>query len=125
MNNSTQLETEKKQIIKEISKIDSMRKGTISEQYIKTLLNDGSVKENGPYYILTSKDSKGKTVSESIPKGKLEFFKHEIEKYKKFNELAEKYEILSEESSKIKSDNSQAAEKLKKNKRSKSSSSLN
>jgi len=119
MNNHGYLETEKKHILHRMAQIESMRKGTISDQYIKTKLKDGSIKENGPYFILTSKNKDGKTVTESIPNESLEFFKQEIENYKEFKELANKYEYLSEESSKIKSGYCQTEEKVKKNRRSK------
>ena len=119
MNIQDYINAEKKAIIKKISKIDSMRKGTINEQIIRTTLKDGSVKENGPYYILTSKDSKGKTITESIASEKLGFLKEEIENYREFKELTNKYEFLSEQSSKIKSDGFLLEEKVKKNKRSK------
>jgi len=113
------INNEKKAIIRKISKIESMRKGTINEQIIRTTLKDGSVKENGPYYILTSKDSKGKTVTESVALEKLDFIKEEIENYREFKDLTNRYEYLSEQSSKIKSDGFLLGEKLKKNKRSK------
>ena len=119
MDTNDQLHSEKKLILKKISRIDSMRKGTINEQVIKTKKKDGSVKENGPYYILTSKDSNGKTLTESIPADKLGFYQQEIENYKEYKTLTEKYEALSVESSKIiGSDENLLAEKLKKNKKS-------
>jgi hypothetical protein len=97
-----------------------MRKGTINEQKIKTRQKDGSIKSNGPYYILTSKDSNGKTITESIPEEKLEFYRQEIENYKKYKKLTSKYETLAEESSKLKlDDNSLLNDKIKKNKKSK------
>ena len=120
MNTKDQLLDEKKSILKRISGIDSMRKGTINEQTIKTNLKDGTVKENGPYYVLTSKDTNGKTVTESIPKKKIEFYKQEIENYKEYKGLIAKYETLSEESSKLKmAGDSLQADKVKKNKKSK------
>ena len=119
MNIRDYINAEKKDIIRKISKIDSMRKGTINEQIIRTTLKDGSVKENGPYYILTSKDTKGKTVTESIALDQLGFIKEEIENYREYKDLTSKYEFLSEQSSKIKSDGFLLEEKLKKNTRSK------
>jgi hypothetical protein len=122
MDRQKKIDKEKQRLIQRIANIDSMRKGTISEQIIKTGLKDGSIKENGPYYILTAKDQNGKTITESIPKGKLEFFRQEIEKYKEFKDLANQYEILSEESSKLKSAGIEnETEKLKKNRKLKQS----
>ena len=120
MDKIDQITNEEKLLLKKISKIESMRKGTISKQNIKTPQKDGSVKENGPYYVLTSKDPNGKTLTESVPKEKLEFFKQEINNYKEFKDLTNKYEALAEESSKIKSksDNPEQ-ETLKKNRKSK------
>ena len=118
MNTLSQLLDEKKSILKSILRIDSMRKGTISVQTIKTRQKDGSIKENGPYYILTSKDTSGKTITESIPKEKLEFYKQEIDNYKEYKSLITKYENLSEESSKHKMEgNASQADKIKKNRK--------
>ena len=120
MDTNDTIKDQKKSILKKIAGIESMRKGSISEQMIKTSRKDGTIKENGPYYILTSKDPSGKTVTESFPKEKLAFYRQEIENYKEFKELTNKYELLSEESSKIKSGSDELmAEKLKKNKGSK------
>ena len=112
MNN--EINTEKKSILKRISKIDSMRKGSISEQIIKTTKKDGTVKMNGPYLLLTTKGSDGKTVTESIPEVKLDFYRQEIENYKEFKILTNRYEALSEESSKLKACDDLAMEKQKK-----------
>lgn len=119
MTRTDHLEAERRQVLAKMAEIDSMRKGTISDQYIKTKLKDGTIRENGPYFILTSKDKNGKTVTESIPKESLEFYGREVGKYKEFRELASKYEALSEESSKIKSGNDLLQEKSKKNRKSK------
>ncbi|MCL1919181.1 MAG: hypothetical protein FWG14_12970 [Peptococcaceae bacterium] len=128
MSRLDQVNTEKKSILQKISEIESMRKGSVNEQTIRTRQKDGSIKENGPYYILTAKDTTGKTITEAIPADKLEFFHQEIKNYKEFKNLTHQYEMLSEESSKLKFDNDTLtvnAEKKTKNKRSKSSGSLN
>lgn len=118
MNANDQLANEKESILENISRIDSMRKGTINEQTIKTRQKDGSIKGNGPYYILTSKDTSGKTVTESIPKEKLEFYRREIENYKEYKKLVAKYEVLSEESSRRKvKDNNLVVDMSKKNRK--------
>jgi hypothetical protein len=117
MNSIDRINDEKNSIINKISNIDSMRKGSINKQIIKSPLKDGSIKENGPYYILTTKDSNGKTITESIAREELDFYAQEVEKYKEFKDLTNRFEYLSEELSRLKSDTQKTDGKLKKNKR--------
>ncbi|MCL2060000.1 MAG: hypothetical protein FWH01_13265 [Oscillospiraceae bacterium] len=86
-----------------------------NKQLIKTTLKNGVTKDNGPYYVLTEKDSNKKTLTESVPKEKLDFYYKEIEKYKTYVALTKRYEELSIEASRILSDGSHGDDKLKKN----------
>ena len=112
------LEQAQARIINEMSKIDSMRKGTINMQCNKKKRKDGSTVINGPYTTLTYKDADGKTHTESIPADKVDFYHNELDKFRKFQQLSAEYVHLSEQKSKLADQHSIIDEKSKKNKRS-------
>ena len=89
MDNSN--EKKRKEIIEKISDIKTMRKGVVSAYYVNTKLKNGSIKENGPYYVLTSKAAKGKTIGEKIPDELVDSLKTETDNYKLFRDLSDEY----------------------------------
>lgn len=114
------IEKKRKEILGKISGISTMRKGVVSEYYVPTKRKDGGEKNNGPYYTLTSKGPKGKTVGESVPAGMVEFVRAETENYKTFRELTDEYAQLCEQQSRSLATGSPTeADKAKKNKKSK------
>jgi hypothetical protein len=112
-------EKKRKEILEKISDIRTMRKGVVSEYFVKTKLKDGNIKTNGPYYSITLKAAKGKTVGNNIPAELVDLYKSETENYRRFRELSEEYVNVCEEESIQSMEETDAAEKLKKNKRSK------
>jgi hypothetical protein len=113
------IELRRKDILSRMSCISSMRKGVISDYYVKTKLKCGDTKDNGPYYSLTSKGPNGKTVGEKIPSDLVEFIKAETENYKLYRELSDEYISVCVQQSISISPNSVEADKAKKNKKSK------
>jgi hypothetical protein len=95
------LDKEQARVLQEISLINTMRKGSINSQKNKAVRKDGSVAEYGPYSTLTYKDADGKTHTESIAAGDLDFYRSEIEKYRRFQELSAEYVRISEEKSRL------------------------
>ena len=108
------IDKRRREILEEMSKISTMRKGVVSNRVITKTLKNGEEKINGPYYTLTYKGSKGKTVGHSIPADKFEFFKSETENYKRFRELSDEYVQLCEKQSKIMTSSDVEADKSKK-----------
>jgi hypothetical protein len=112
------IDKKRREVLEKISRITTMRKGVVSDRVIKKTLRNGDEKINGPYYTLTSKGPKGKTVGENIPADKADFFKSETENYKIFRELSDEYVRLCEQQSKIIATNNVEADKAKKNRKS-------
>jgi hypothetical protein len=98
-----------------------MRKGSINAQKNNSTRKDGAPVAYGPYSTLTYKDSGGKTHTESIAAGKLDFYRGEIEKFRKFQALSAEYVQLAEQKSKLAFQEGQEGageEKAKKNRKS-------
>jgi len=112
------IDKRRREVLEEMSRINTMRKGVVSDRVITTTLKSGEEKVNGPYYTLTYKGPKGKTVGYSIPSDNVEFIKSETENYKLFRELSDEYVQLCEEQSKLMTPSDVEADKSKKNKKS-------
>jgi hypothetical protein len=112
------IDIKRKEILDRISGISSMRKGVVSDYYVKTKLKSGESKNNGPYYSLTSKGPNGKTIGENIPSNLVEFIKTETENYKLFRELSDEYiDVCVQQSISITSSSAEV-DKAKNNKKS-------
>jgi len=90
------IENRRKEIIEEISRIESMRKGSLNEQFLKVPQKGKEPILRGPYYVLTRKEN-NKTKSSRINKGQYEETKEEIENYKYFINLSTEYAQITEE----------------------------
>ena len=97
MDKIAELLHEKGKITEEIAAIASMRKGVLNEQFVTVKLKDGREKIRGPYFVLTRKGARGKTVSKAIPVSDAEFIRSETENYKRFRQLADKYVDICEQ----------------------------
>jgi len=86
-----QLTARRREIVEEIGRIESMRKGTLNERYNRVMNKKGEEVLNGPYYVLTKKGSGNKTVSEPIPSKDAPRVQEEVENYKRFRQLADEY----------------------------------
>jgi hypothetical protein len=91
MPTADELDRRRQGIIEEISSIDRMRVGSISDQVQKKTRKDGSVRENGPYTILTYKNPDGKTRTERVHDEDIGRIVEEIDNHRRFNDLASEY----------------------------------
>ena len=83
-------------ICKEIAAIKTMRRGSFCEWHYNETLKDGTVRRRGPFYKITRKNSKNKTVSLTVPKERKEQMQKEAENYRRFRELADEYACVCE-----------------------------
>jgi len=95
MKSMEQLEAERQEIIRDMAGIERMRRGTVSEQYVKTRQRDGSVIENGPYFLY-SRTEKGRSVSQRITADDLDQYRKETENCRRFKELANRCVVVCE-----------------------------
>jgi hypothetical protein len=78
-------------ICEEIASIKTMRRGSFCEWHYNETLKDGTVRRRGPFYKITSKGEKNKTVSLTVPKERKEQMQTEVENHRRFRELADEY----------------------------------
>jgi len=95
MKSSERLEAERQEILREMSRIERMRRGTVNEQYVKTRQKDGRVVENGPYYLY-SRTEKGRSVSQRLTEAEVEQYRVETENCRRFKELASRCVLVCE-----------------------------
>lgn len=85
------------EIAQEMLAIQSMRKGTINEQYLKVARVGQAPTECGPYYVISRRQG-GKTVSKRLrPGAELEQAREDVKAYAKFAALCEEFEALTEQ----------------------------
>jgi predicted DNA binding CopG/RHH family protein len=89
--NLTQLIRRRAQICEAIAKITSMRRGTLNEVYRHQKLKDGTMATRGPFYNITTKAEKNKTVTVAVPKSDLDRIRREVQNYKDFRALSDEY----------------------------------
>jgi hypothetical protein len=97
MDNNARLQEKRSRIIREISEIETMRKGCLNAKYNNVRKKDGTVAKSGPFYTLTSKGEGNKTVSESVPSGDVDRMRREVDNHRRFRELAKEYVEVCEE----------------------------
>ena len=90
MPDSAQLALRRREIVREISEIQSMRKGVLNSKYQKIRHKNGEVVVKGPYYVLTKKGG-GKTISKAVSPGDAQHIQEEVDNYKRFRQLSDEY----------------------------------
>ena len=90
------LEKRRMQIIKQISSITTMRKGSVTEQYLK-VAHKGHREPafRGPYFLHTRKE-KGKTVGRRLSKEEAGQLRHQVRAFHRFQALAKQYAEICE-----------------------------
>ncbi len=99
MDHVQEIEKRRKEILREMGGIRSMRRGSVSEQFLK-VPHKGKKEPvlRGPYYVF-SRHEKGKaTRSQRLTSSKeVEEARRDVEAHKRFRELCREYEELTEE----------------------------
>jgi len=92
------LEAKRESILTEMRSIRSLRRGNISEQFLK--VRHQGVREpvlRGPYYVWLRRDGK-KVISQRVTSGsELERMRRDIEAHKRFVALCREFESLTEQ----------------------------
>jgi hypothetical protein len=92
-----QLEARRLTILEEIRSIDSMRRGTVNEQFFQ-VRRKGSTEltRQGPYYVWTRSEG-GKTVSQRLTSAEaVEQARADVAAHKKFQGLCREFEHVAE-----------------------------
>jgi len=92
-----EISARRKEILKEMGRIKSLKRGTLTEQYLKVRhLGKKEPVLRGPYYVL-SRHEEGRTVSRRVSLKELAEVRAELSAGKRFRELCREYEELTEE----------------------------
>jgi hypothetical protein len=90
------LEERREYVLEQMRQIRSMRRGSISEQFLKTKRH-GVTKRCGPYYLI-SRRINGKTKSQRLKPGEqLEQARRDVQRHQRFVELCREFEELTEQ----------------------------
>ena len=96
MKSMEELERRKSEIITEIQEIQTIRRGSVNEQYLKVPRKGKEPSIRGPYYVL-ARNENGKTVSIRInTPEELGLIQKDIESYKKFTRLSKEFVLVTE-----------------------------
>jgi hypothetical protein len=93
--NLIELQQRREQILQEMAAIDRLRRGHLSEQFFKTT-HQGKTLRQGPYYVL-QRWFQGKNLCERIPADQVEPIRQGVQGYKRFQQLAEEFALVSEQ----------------------------
>jgi len=97
METRRQLQQQREHVVKEMMSLDSMKRGTLNEQFLR--VPQKGQKEpalRGPYFVLSRKEA-GKTVSQRIASNEVERVREDIARYNRFLQLSQKFVDLSEQ----------------------------
>jgi hypothetical protein len=98
MNTINDLEARRNAILQEMRSIRSLRRGNISEQFLK--VRHQGIREpvlRGPYYVFLRRDGK-KVISQRVTSGpELAQARQDIESHKRFIALCREFEMLTEQ----------------------------
>jgi hypothetical protein len=109
-----QLEQRRLAILEEIRSIDSMKRGTVSEQFFQSRRKGSNqMTRQGPYYVWT-RSEQGKTVSQRLSSSEaVEQARADVAAYKRFQSLCSEYVEVTSRLSQMKRTTEQEKKRLK------------
>lgn len=90
----TSLQEEREQVVEEMRAIDRLRRGTLSEHFLRRHQN-GKTVTHGPYFVLQGY-LRGKKFSRHIPAEQAAKVAVDVENYQRFQSLAERFVTLTD-----------------------------
>jgi hypothetical protein len=96
MDTPSRLIQRKNNLHDQLATLGPMRKGTLNEQYVQTILKDGSARRRGPYTVYTFKEH-GQTVSRRLSDhAKIALYREQIATFRRFQELTRQLAQISQ-----------------------------
>lgn len=92
---SPSIQQERSRILEEMARIDKMIRGHVSEQ-IYAVQRGGRTLTQGPYFLLQRREN-GKNNCQRVGADELEAIVAGVEGYARFQKLAERYAVLTEQ----------------------------
>ena len=122
METITQIEARRNQIVKEMCAIRSMRRGSISEQYVPASRKGKKTgKLRGPYYILSYWGGQKSVCERLKSRQEVEQAQKDVAEHKRFVSLCKEFEDLTQRLGELERQESPEVEALKKKLKSPSS----
>ncbi len=90
-------------VLEQLQSIDRLRRGTLSQQFFRSL-SDPSTKV-GPYFVLQG-FFHGRKFNERIPQEQAALVQEQVDNYRRFQSLAEEYVTLSDQITRLESQDS-------------------
>jgi hypothetical protein len=88
---------EREQVLKELTSLEQIRRGSVTEQHVQTVGPDGSQRTRGPYPLYTFKED-GKTFSRRLhDPAEIAVYRQQIQHWRRFNDLVERLRVLGEQ----------------------------
>jgi len=88
MDTTARLTQSKNELLAQLAALGPMRKGTLSDQYVQTVLKDGSHRRRGPYTVYTFKE-RGQTLSRRLSdREQIARYREQIATFRRFQELS-------------------------------------
>jgi hypothetical protein len=104
MDHKDSLEARRQEILRQMSAITRMRRGTVNEQYFEVRQKDGSVVRRGPYFLY-SRTEKGKSFSQRVALDEADRYREETDNCRRFKELSSRCVMICEELTEADEDN--------------------
>jgi len=95
------LRARRQQLLRELAKLEEIRRGSVVEQFVEVVRKDGSKVRRGPYVLYSFKD-KGKTVSRRVTERRqVRVYREQIAGFRRFREVVKQLVAIGEELSDI------------------------
>lgn len=94
---SAQLHIRRRQLLSQIGDLDQIRRGSITEQFVESVLKDGTKVRRGPYTLYSFKDKGGRTISRRLTDpAQIAHYRSQIEAFREFQQCTAELLALGE-----------------------------
>lgn len=94
---TAQLHARRRQLLSQIEDLDQIRRGSITEQFVESVLQDGAKVRRGPYTLYSFKDKSGRTVSRRLSDpAQIAHYRSQIEAFRQFQQCTAELLALGE-----------------------------
>lgn len=94
---SAQLHIRRRQLLSQIEDLDQIRRGSITEQFVESVRQDGTKARRGPYTLYSFKDKGGRTISRRLTDpAQIAHYRSQIEAFRQFQQCTAELLALGE-----------------------------
>jgi hypothetical protein len=111
MHTAEQLHRRTDQVLAQLAALGPMRKGSVSEQMVQSVLKDGTSRQRGPYTVYTFKE-RGRTISRRLrDPEQIALYRAQIGAFRRFQELTGELGRLGQERADLEAAGDQGSKK--------------